>query len=187
MASNPSQRPTRPQLRSANPVGAPRHDALVLLVDSDRVTQRLVEQAMSKATASPFGFSLEVANDAAAAFDIMSSSPVDLVISETSLADMSGASFIRKLKLERRLRDVPFVFLSAAHDVAARVEAIRAGAGRLLARAGDAAPGVARGARPALVHARWRVQLAAVSGSGLDPACVPALWRALDHHAVRRG
>ena len=138
MASNPSQRPTRPQLRSANPVGAPRHDALVLLVDSDRVTQRLVEQAMSKATASPFGFSLEVANDAAAAFDIMSSSPVDLVISETSLADMSGASFIRKLKLERRLRDVPFVFLSAAHDVAARVEAIRAGADAYLGKPCDA-------------------------------------------------
>ena len=93
MASNPSQRPTRPQLRSGSPVGAPRNDALVLLVDSDRVTQRLVELAMSKATGSPFGYSVEVANDAAAAFDIMSSTPVDLVISETSLADMSGASF----------------------------------------------------------------------------------------------
>src|SRR5690242_10408381 len=118
MGRNPSQRPTRPQMAAVDhPIGVPRNDALVLLVDADRVTQRLVELALSKASNGSLTFSVEVANDAAAAFDIMSSSPVDLVISETSLADMTGSSFIRKVKLERRLRDVPFVFLSANQKV----------------------------------------------------------------------
>jgi len=138
MPRTPSQRPTRPQPKAAEqPIGSPRSDALVLLVDGDRVTQRLVELALSKASNSAPTFSLEVANDAAAAFDIMSSSPVDLVISETSLADMNGAHFIRKVKLERRLRDVPFVFLSANHKVEARVEAIRAGADAYLGKPCD--------------------------------------------------
>jgi CheY-like chemotaxis protein len=138
MARNPSQRPTRPQLKAAeHPIGAKSGDALVLLVDADRVTQRLVELALSKASSSTLAFSVEVANDAAAAFDIMSSSPVDLVISETSLADMTGQSFIRKVKLERRLREVPFVFLSANLKVEARVEAIRAGADAYLGKPCD--------------------------------------------------
>jgi CheY-like chemotaxis protein len=144
MPRNPSQRPTRPQPKSAEqPIGSPSSDALVLLVDGDRVTQRLVELALSKASSSTPTFSLEVANDAAAAFDIMSSSPVDLVISETSLADMNGANFIRKVKLERRLRDVPFVFLSANQKVEARVEAIRAGADAYLGKPCDASELVA--------------------------------------------
>jgi len=139
MGRNPSQRPTRPHLKVGDhPIGAPNSDALVLLVDADRVTQRLVELTLSKAQTSALAFSVEIANDAAAAFDIMSSTPVDLVIAETSLSDMNGATFIRKVKQERRLRDVPFVFLSANQRVEARVEAIRAGADAYLGKPCDA-------------------------------------------------
>jgi CheY-like chemotaxis protein len=129
MASKPSQRPTRPRLAAVDaPIGVIRQEAVVLLVDADRVTRRMVELTFSKASTNALAFSVEAANDAAGAFDIMSNSLVDLVIAETSLSDMSGLSFIRKLKMERRLRDVPFAFLSADVRVETRVEAIGAGA-----------------------------------------------------------
>lgn len=126
---HPSQRPTLPRIMLPNVSdSAGRPEASVLVVDADRVTQRLIEMTLSKAKLPALEFSVEVAQDAAGALDILSSSLVDLVIAETSLTDMSGMLFFRNLKLERRLRDVPFVFLSADRRVETRVGAIKAGA-----------------------------------------------------------
>lgn len=125
-------RPRMVEAESALPVA--------LVVDGDGVSRRFVELTLSRSGK----FAVETAKDPIGALEILRTSPIDLVISETDLTGMTGLQFQRRLSLERRLRNVPFVFLTADGRVTTKAEAFRAGADDYLTKPCDGAELTAR-------------------------------------------
>src|SRR5689334_24856819 len=80
--------------------------ATALVVDGDPVSRRFVELALGKGGE----FVVEAAESAAAAIEILRVQTVELIISDTDLADTNGLQFYRALSQESRLRGIPFVF-----------------------------------------------------------------------------
>jgi two-component system chemotaxis response regulator CheY len=99
------------------------HPATALVVDGDPVSRRFVELALGKGGE----FNVEAAASAAAAIEILRVQAVELIVSDTDLADTNGLQFFRALSQESRLRGIPFVFLSADRRPEARIAALRAG------------------------------------------------------------
>ncbi len=99
----------------------------VLVLDGDRVSRRFAEMALSAA-----GFSVETAGSGAAALELLASSPVNLVVCDTELPDVNGLALFRRLRQERRLAEVPVVFLTARTRPTDLAEYRRAGAARVI-------------------------------------------------------
>lgn len=106
------------------------HVPTVLVVDGDRVSRRFVELAL----ATDPHFVVEVVSDAQSAFDLSATQIIDLIVAETILPDMSGLQFYRRLSRESRLREVPFVFLSADARPETKLAALRAGVDEYLCK-----------------------------------------------------
>ena len=105
------------------PPGAPEPTGTVLVVDGDRVSARFVELALSA-----YGIGVELARDGAAALEVLRTTSVDLVVCDTTLPDMTGQHFLRRLADNGMSRHLSVIFLSAERRVGAKVAAFRAGA-----------------------------------------------------------
>ncbi len=125
---------------AAPPRRARRMVHTVLLIDADAVSRRFVEMALSREP----DLEVEGAVDGAAAMEILSSTPIHLIISETDFADMNGLQFFRRLTQGMRLRSVPFVFFTADARVTTKVVALTAGVDDYLVKPCEGAELVAR-------------------------------------------
>lgn len=105
------------------PPGAQAPRGTILALEPDRVSARFIEMSLGA-----HGLSVEVARDGAAAFEVLRQTPVDLIFTETSLPDMTGQQFMRRIAEDSWYSHIPVVFLSAESRVASRVAAFRAGA-----------------------------------------------------------
>lgn len=91
--------------------------------------------ALKRDLLQPQGFEVVTALTAQDAWDLAQARTPDLIISDVGLQADNGFDFIRRVKADGRLRDVPFIFLSATHwEDAARAEGLRLGAVRYLCR-----------------------------------------------------
>jgi DNA-binding response OmpR family regulator len=124
-------------------VQAPPSASTVLVVDPDGVSRRFVELALGRARDKE-PLVVEAAKDATSALDVLRTTLVDLIVSETDLPDMNGMRFYRRLQQESRLRSIPFVFLSADRRVGTKVVALGAGAEDYIDKPCDAAELAAR-------------------------------------------
>ena len=97
--------------------------ATVLIIDEDAVSRRFVELTLANVP----GFLAETARDGASALEILQTTKVDLILSETDLPDTGGLHLYRRLTQERRLRSIPFVFLSSDARLETKVAALQAG------------------------------------------------------------
>lgn len=118
----------------APPSGGSALTGTVLIVDGDRVSGRFVELALSA-----HGLTVELARDAAAAFEMMRTTSVDLIVCDTALPDMTGPQFMRRLADDSWYRHIPVIFLSAETRVASKVAAFRSGAQDYLTKPVDKA------------------------------------------------
>ncbi len=130
----------------------------VLVVDGDRVSRRFVELALGND-----GFAIESVNDASAALEVLGTQTIDLIVSETMLADMNGLKFYRRLSQETRLRNIPFVFLSSDTQPKTKVVALRAGVDDYLVKPCD--PGEFAARASAIVNRQRRRRTEARSRS----------------------
>jgi CheY-like chemotaxis protein len=105
-------------------------DFSVLVVDGDGVSRKFVELAFGRVE----GITVESAADGAAALEILHSTLIDVVVSETELPDTSGFHLFRRLMQERRLRSTPFVFLSADQRLSSKLGALREGVDEFLCK-----------------------------------------------------
>jgi two-component system chemotaxis response regulator CheY len=112
----------------------------VLVIDADAVSRRFVELALGRDPE----LQIEGAVDAAGALEILSRTPVHLILSETEFADMNGLQFFRRLGQESRLRSVPFVFLSADARVTTKRVSFNAGVDDYLVKPCDGSELLAR-------------------------------------------
>jgi CheY-like chemotaxis protein len=114
--------------------------ATILVIDGDAVSRRFVELALGR---DP-DLQVEAATDSASALEILSKTPVHLILADTDFADANGLQFYRRLSQEKRLRSVPFVFLSADARVTTKVVAFNAGVDDYLTKPCDGAELLAR-------------------------------------------
>lgn len=88
----------------------------------------------------PHGFEVTTAQTAQEAWDAAKAQPPDLVISDVGSPVGSGFDFIRRVKADPVLRNVPFIFLTSTHwDSASRERGLGLGAMRYLVRPMDPA------------------------------------------------
>jgi CheY-like chemotaxis protein len=141
------------------PEAEPRRLSTVLVIDADAVSRRFVELALGRDPE----LQVEGAVDGAGALEILSRTPVHVILAETELGDMNGLQFFRRLTQESRLRSVPFVFLTADNRVATKRVCFGAGVDDYLTKPCD---GVELLARVKALIARQRRMTKALRSRG---------------------
>jgi CheY-like chemotaxis protein len=131
--------------------------ATALVVDGNATSRRFVELALERSGS----FLVESANDAQAALEILGTQVIDLIVSDTDLADENGLAFYRRLAQASRLRSIPFLFLSADRSVETKAAALRAGVEDYLMKPCDVVELVARAEAAVLRQRRFREALRA--------------------------
>ena len=95
----------------------------LLLVDGDPKSLRVMEVSLKKA-----GFSVTTAIHGKDAFERLSASAPDLVLSDTKMPEMDGFELCRLMRSDERFRFVPFVFLTSQKSVEFKVRGLELGA-----------------------------------------------------------
>ncbi|HVK31041.1 MAG TPA: response regulator [Burkholderiaceae bacterium] len=104
--------------------------ARVLVLDDSPFNRELKRDLLE-----PHGFEVVTLASADAALEAARRQPPDLIISDVGMREGSGFDFIRRVKADPRLRDIPFIFLSSTHwDDEARQTGLALGALRYLLR-----------------------------------------------------
>jgi len=80
----------------------------ILAVDDSPANLLLI-----KSTLEPFGYKVIAADEPAAALSLVEDYSPDLILSDLHMRGESGFDFIKTIKQDPRLKDIPFVFLSA--------------------------------------------------------------------------
>jgi two-component system cell cycle response regulator len=129
----------RPEMRKTVPrppasvVAAPQRPATrqtILVVDNLPVNLDLARSILE-----PHGYLVLTAEGIEAALVLARDHPCDLILSDVCMSGGTGYDFIRTVKADPRLRDIPFVFLtSTMTDEKARAMGLALGAARFLFR-----------------------------------------------------
>lgn len=113
---------------AAAPARAPR--ATILVLDD-----RPVNLALKRSLFEPVGYAVKTADTMAEALALARADPPDLILSDLGMAGASGFDFIKEIKADARLRDVPFLFITSTHRTEeARLHGLALGAARFLFR-----------------------------------------------------
>jgi DNA-binding response OmpR family regulator len=99
----------------------------VLVVEDEAKVARLIRNSLREQ-----GFEVEVCDDGASAFDMMTSGAFDLAILDIMLPGCDGLSILRRLR-ERKI-PLPVLLLSARGEVYERVEGLNLGADDYMAK-----------------------------------------------------
>jgi two-component system, OmpR family, phosphate regulon response regulator PhoB len=100
-----------------------RPEAQILIVDQDPETQEVVRELLQSS-----GYRVRSAASAEQAFDELREQEIDLVLVENTLPGMTGTEFCERIRRDRRLGDLPLVFLSTMSGTEHVVQAFAAGA-----------------------------------------------------------
>src|SRR5579862_4903307 len=94
--------------------------AKVLVIEDDRLIRRLL-----RASLPARGFNVVEAETGAAGLEIVKSEPLDLIILDLGLPDMSGLGLLRHIRGDF---NIPIVVLSYTGGVTTKIEALEGGA-----------------------------------------------------------
>ena len=83
--------------------------AKILVVDDSATNRELIYQ-----TLVPFGYEVHLAHTVPAAMDIAASSELDLILSDLHMPGEDGFNFVRRVKADARLAQLPFMFISSS-------------------------------------------------------------------------
>jgi two-component system sensor histidine kinase and response regulator WspE len=111
--------PTRPAARKR-----------VLVVD-DSITVREVQKQILKAR----GYEVETAVDGQDGWHKVRSEPFDLVVSDVDMPRMTGLEFVRRIRDDAKLRELPVVIVSYKDRDEDRLRGLEAGANYYLTKA----------------------------------------------------
>lgn len=96
---------------------------LILVVDDDRVTVRLLDRLLRSA-----GFSTLLAGDLAGAEVLLKEHPITLVLLDVHLPDGNGLDFCARMSSSSVLSNLPVLFISSNSDEATKVQGFASGA-----------------------------------------------------------
>jgi two-component system phosphate regulon response regulator PhoB len=95
----------------------------VLIVDDERAIRDMIGLALSKA-----GYAYEMAGSAQDAEHLIEEAPVDLVLLDWMLPDVSGIEFARRLRSDARTASLPIIMLTARGEEEDKVHGLNVGA-----------------------------------------------------------
>jgi two-component system cell cycle response regulator len=101
--TTPKNIETESSFRHANPNGVS-----ILVVDNSPVNLSLAQS-----TLEPFGYQVVIAHSVIEGLEAARKNRPDLILSDVHMPHESGFDFIRDVKADPQLRDVPFVFISS--------------------------------------------------------------------------
>ncbi|TMQ01574.1 MAG: response regulator [Verrucomicrobia bacterium] len=128
----PEQRSSRvmPEASAAAALPPKNRQVTVLAVDDQSVNLILKRSILE-----PLGFVVLTADGMAEALRLARKTPPDLIISDMNMADGNGFDFIKAVKADPRLKEIPFVFVTSTYcDEASRAKGLALGAQRFLFR-----------------------------------------------------
>ncbi|BBE72492.1 EAL domain-containing response regulator [Oharaeibacter diazotrophicus] len=97
----------------------------VVIVD-DQITNQKIFSRMAEAIED--GLDVVTFGDPAAALDWLNQNVPDLIVTDYQMPAMNGAAFIRRIRADRRLADVPVVVITVFEERSFRLNALDAGA-----------------------------------------------------------
>ncbi|MBN2471936.1 MAG: response regulator [Anaerolineae bacterium] len=101
----------------------------ILVVDDEQEALQLVEIMLQNSA-----FKITTARTGEEALAIAQSAPIDVVLLDVMMPDMSGVTVCGHLRATPHLRNIPIVILTALDDYATRRKAVQAGATDLLTK-----------------------------------------------------
>ena len=94
----------------------------VLVVDDFSTMRRIIKNILKQ-----LGFNNIVeADDGTTAWEILSKEPVDLIVSDWNMPQMSGIELLRKVRSSKEFADVPFLMVTAEGLQENIIEAVQA-------------------------------------------------------------
>lgn len=103
----------------------------VILVVDDHPVNLMLERSMLE----PMGYTVLSANGMAEALQVARQSLPALILSDVNMLEDSGFDFIKAVKADQHLADIPFVFITSTyHDEVSRRHGLSLGAARYLFR-----------------------------------------------------
>ncbi len=111
---------------------APMPRVLRVLVVDDSTTTRTMERNMFEAA----GYAVQVAADGAAAWDIVQTAELDVVVSDVDMPRMNGFELTARIRSEPRLAKLPVVLVSALEGREDKEQGIRVGANAYVLKSG---------------------------------------------------
>jgi len=94
----------------------------ILIVDDFATMRRIVKNILSQ-----LGFKNFVeADDGSVAWDLLQKEPVDFIVSDWNMPKMSGIELLKKVRSDEKLKDTPFLMVTAEAQKENIVEAVKA-------------------------------------------------------------
>src|SRR5689334_9043470 len=93
----------------------------ILVIDDERDIREMIAEALETE-----GYRIQQAETGARALEILSSQPVDLVLSDIQLPDMSGIDLAARIKAQQP--ELPVVMVTALAQADMAIEALKLGA-----------------------------------------------------------
>lgn len=95
----------------------------ILVVDDFSTMRRIVKNQLRE-----LGFSdIQEAEDGGAAFQILQSRPIDFVVTDWNMPDVTGLDLLKKIRADEKLREIPVLMVTAEAKREQIVEAAQSG------------------------------------------------------------
>lgn len=94
----------------------------LLVVDADPRSLRVLEVSLRNA-----GYNVAGCPSVGKAFEILHANKPDLILSDTTFADMNGFEFVEQLRQNEDWSDIPFMFLSSDGSIESKIRGLELG------------------------------------------------------------
>ena len=102
---------------------------IVLVVDDDELAIKAVVQLLARR-----GFEMLSATSGRAALDILAKKPVDVLVLDVLMPEMTGLDVCRTLRSDGRFNELPIILLTGCDDVETRAAGMKLGVSDFLCK-----------------------------------------------------
>ncbi len=98
------------------------HDIKILIVDDFATMRRIIKNILTQ-----LGFKNFIeADDGSVAWEILQKEKVDFIVSDWNMPKMPGIELLKKVRADERLKDIPFLMVTAEAQKENIIEAVKA-------------------------------------------------------------
>ena len=102
---------------------------VVLVVDDDELAGKAVVQLLSRR-----GFTMLTAQDGRAALRMLGEQPVDVLVLDVMMPEMTGLEVCHVLRADARFADLPVILLTGCDDIETRAAGMKLGVSEFLCK-----------------------------------------------------
>jgi class 3 adenylate cyclase/CheY-like chemotaxis protein len=98
-------------------------NATLLVVDDNEGNRDALSRSLSR-----LGYTVVCAEDGRRALEVLAMTEVDLVLLDIMMPELDGYAVLERRRVDPRLRDIPFIMISASDDAASVIRCVEMGA-----------------------------------------------------------